>query len=246
MRSLRCAGVVLALWLGASSSGAAQTIQVSRENRTVAVTATDKVEVPADSATVHIGFIAYGRDSDDAYAKGSRISNGIEKSLRGAGVPKEAIESESQGISEVPVYQNQKLTAEEQAGRRYQLTQSWIVRTGAEDGAKVLDLAIKAGANQSGQIEWSLRDENAPQTEAGAKALERARSVAAGMATQLQAKLGALLYASNETQGSPVRPLLLQQRMVAGMADLQATEPLAINPRRIEKIATVHAVFAIE
>jgi len=30
------------------------------------------------------------------------------------------------------------------------------------------------------------------------------------------------------------------------MADAKAVQPLAINPRRIEKSATVYAVFAIE
>ena len=40
----------------------AQTIQVSKENRTIAITATDKVIVLADIATLHIGFIAYGPD----------------------------------------------------------------------------------------------------------------------------------------------------------------------------------------
>ena len=55
----------------------AQTIQVSKENRTIAVTATDKVHEMADIGTVHIGFIAYGPDSDAAYANGSQISNAI-------------------------------------------------------------------------------------------------------------------------------------------------------------------------
>ena len=56
-----------------------QTIQVNPANRTIAITATDKVIVMADTATVHIGFIAYGPDSDAAYATGSRISNAIVK-----------------------------------------------------------------------------------------------------------------------------------------------------------------------
>ena len=43
--------------------------------------------VLADTATVHIGFIAYGPDSDAAYATGSRLSNAIIKALTDAGVP---------------------------------------------------------------------------------------------------------------------------------------------------------------
>jgi uncharacterized protein len=223
----------------------AQTIQVSKENRTIAITATDKVIVLADIATLHIGFIAYGPDSDSAYAAGSHTSNAIVKALTTAGVPNDSIESESQNVSPVQEYQIDKLTPAEKAQRKFQVTQSWTVRTNANDAAKVLDLAVKAGANQSGQIDWSLKDENAPQSEAASKALQRARTVAAEMAKSLNANLGALLYASNETQAEPPRPLM--RAMVAGSMTMEAkVAPLPINPRQIEKTATVYAVFAIE
>jgi uncharacterized protein len=244
MTILRHASIVFsAAFLTATAS--AQTIQVNKENRTIAITATDKVIVLADVATLHLGFIAYGPDSDSAYAAGSRTSNAIVKALTTAGVPNDSIESENQNVSPVQEYQIDKLTPAEKAQRKFQITQSWTVRTNAKDAAKVLDLAVKAGANQSGQIEWSLKDENAPQSEAAAKALQRARVVAAEMAKGLNASLGALLYASNETQAEPPRPLM---RAMAAPAMLKqdAAPPLAINPRQIEKTATVNAVFAIE
>jgi uncharacterized protein YggE len=222
----------------------AQTIQVSKDNRTIAITATDKVLVLADVATLHIGFIAYGPDSDSAYAAGSRTSNAIVKALTSAGVPNDSIESENQNVSPVQEYQIDKLTPAEKAQRKFQVTQSWTVRTNANDAAKVLDLAVKAGANQSGQIDWSLKDENAPQSEAATKALQRARTVAEEMAKGLNAKLGTLLYASNETQAEPPRPLM--RAMAAAPMAKTDVAPLAINPRQIEKTATVYAVFAIE
>ncbi|WP_433968177.1 SIMPL domain-containing protein [Tunturiibacter gelidiferens] len=161
MTILRHASVVLsAAFLTAAAS--AQTIQVNKENRTIAITATDKVIVLADVATLHIGFIAYGPDSDSAYAAGSRTSNVIVKALTTAGVPNDSIQSENQNVSPVQEYQIDKLTPAEKAQRKFQVTQSWTVRTNANDAAKVLDLAVKAGANQSGQIDWSLKDENAP------------------------------------------------------------------------------------
>jgi uncharacterized protein len=225
-------------------NAAAQTIQISKDNRTIAITATDKVMVLADTATVHIGFIAYGPDSDTAYATGSRVSNAIVKALTTAGVPSDAIESENQNVSPVQEFQIDKLTPAEKAQRKFQVTQSWTVRTNADDAAKTLDLAVKAGANQSGQIDWSMKDENAAQAEAAAKALQRARSVAGQMAKGLDVKLGALIYASNETQAEPPRPLM--RAMAAAPMAMDKVAPLAINPRQIEKTATVYAVFAIE
>ena len=223
----------------------AQDIQVNKDNRTIAITATDKVIVMADTANVHIGFITYGPDKDAAYASGSTLSNAIIKALTTSGVPSDAIESENQNVSPVQEYQVDKLTPAEKALRKFQVTQSWTVRTNAADAARVLDIAVKAGANQSGQIDWGLKDENAPQAEAAAKALQRARTVAGEMAKGLNANLGALLYASNETQAEPPRPLM-RAMPPAPMAAAQAIQPLAINPRRIEKSATVYAVFAIE
>jgi uncharacterized protein len=64
------------------------------------------------------------------------------------------------------------------------------------------------------------------------------------MAKGLNVKLGALIFASNETQAEPVRPVMA--RMQAMAAPAPPPPPLAINPRRIEKTATVYAVFAIE
>ena len=222
----------------------AQTVQVNSGNRTLAITATDKVMVLADTATVHIGYIAYGPDSDQAYANGSRLSNAIVKALTSASVPTDAIESENQNVSPVQEYQIDKLTLAEKAQRKFQVVQSWTVRTNAADAARILDLAVKAGANQSGQIDWSLKDENASQAEAAAKSLQRARAIAGEMAKGLNVKLGSLLYASNETQAEPVRPML-KDRFVGGNS-ASPPAPLAINPRQIEKSATVYAVFAIE
>lgn len=223
----------------------AQTIQVNKDNRTIAVTASGQAIAMADAATVHIGFIEYGADSSDAYANGSRVSNAIVKALSGAGVGAGEIESENQNVSPVQDYQVDKLTPEERAQHKFQVTQSWTVRTSAADAAKVLDLSVKAGANQSGQIEWSVKDENALQADAAAKALKQARTQAEQMAKSLNAKLGDLLYASNEIQGEPVRPLMRAMGVGIGGGNGSGM-PLAINPRRIEKSATVYAVFAIQ
>ena len=221
-----------------------QGIAVSKENRSIAITATDSVIVMADVATVHVGFIVYGVDHDSAYAAGSKVSNAVMNALKAAGVPADAIESENQNLVEVQPYQQNQLSPEEKSKRKWELTQSWIVRTNAADAAKVLDVAVKAGANQSGGIDWSLKDENAPQAQAAAKALQRAKTVAEEMAKGLNVKLGALIFASNETQAQPIRPVMA--RMAAMAAPAPPPPPLAINPRRIEKTATVYAVFAVE
>ena len=153
---------ITAIALATAAPLSGQTIQVNKENRTIAITATDHVLAMADVATLHIGFNVYGPDKDSAYETGSRVSNDIASALTKAGVPGEALESENQNVSPVQEYQVDKLTPAEKSQRKFQVTQSWTVRTSAEDAAHLLDVAVKAGANQSGAIEWSLQDENAP------------------------------------------------------------------------------------
>jgi uncharacterized protein len=246
MNMLRVA-VAYVAGFGAAASGVAQMpgqgITVSKDNRTIAITATDSVIAMADVATVHVGFVVYGVDHDSAYAAGSNVSNAIVGALKAASVPADAIESENQNLAEVQPYQLNQASDSEKAKRKWVLSQSWTVRTDAADAARILDIAVKAGANQSGTIDWSLKDENAPQAQAAGKALQRARTVAEAMAKGLSVKLGVLIFASNETQAAPVRPVMMAMKAAAPGA---SPPPLAINARQIEKTATVYAVFAIE
>ncbi len=55
----------------AIASVQAQQIDVNKNNRTIAVTATDKATADAEVAIVHIGFQVYAADSQAAYALGS-------------------------------------------------------------------------------------------------------------------------------------------------------------------------------
>lgn len=222
----------------------AQQIEVNKANRSIAVTATAEAKAPADRATVHIGYIVYGPNEDAAYAAGSKASNAIVAALRSAGIPADAIESQNQAISPVNQFNERNWTAEEKAERKFQVEQSWTAKCAAKDAAGVLDAAVKAGANQSGQIDWSVTDENALEAKATALALTRAHQIAEKMAGGLSTTLGPLLYASNQTPSHPVVPLMRG----AAMAAFEKTEPkpLSISPREISQSATVYAVFAIQ
>ncbi|HEY4011326.1 MAG TPA: SIMPL domain-containing protein [Acidobacteriaceae bacterium] len=217
---------------------------IAKAIRSIAITATDRVIHQADVATVHIGYELYGPDQPAAYASASQASNAIIAALRSAGVPSDTIESEQQSVAPMEPYQLNQLPASERASRAFVAQQSWTVRTTAEAAARILDIAAKAGANKSGQIDWSLKDPNAASAEAAAKALQRARVQAEAMAAGLNVKLGQLLYASNEVQAEPIRPMAMMARDKTEA--VAAQRPLAINARQIETSATVYAVFAIE
>ena len=234
----------LGAWLLAGAlSVSAQVIQVNKDNRTIAVSVTDTASALADSATVHVGFEEDAPTEQAAYAAGSERSNAIVEALMKAGVVKSAIESENQSLQPLQPYEQQNAASALQ-GMRFKLTQSWTVRTKADDAAKTLDVAVKAGANQSGAIEWEMADAGALDTAATTKAMAHAQATAERMAAGMHSRIGALLYANNQAQGNAVRPMM--QAMARSVAGPEAPKPLAISTRRIERTASVFAVFALE
>lgn len=242
---LRSLGI-LAVFSGLTFAGFAQTIKVDQNNRTIAVTVSDKATADADIATVHIGFETYAADSDSAYAAGSQTSNAIIDALHKAGVEDKAIQSEGQSVQQNFQF-DEKESEIDRAKKRFVLRQSWTVKTAAADAAKVLHVAVEAGANASGQIDWDLKDRAGLQAQAAAKALQRAQAMADQMAKGLNVHLGALIYASNQPPQTPGVPGPIAR--LETFSKLQAApppSPLAIRPQQIEENATVYAVFSIQ
>lgn len=243
------AALVLSAGMFAAATGAQQ-IQINKENKTIAITTNGEAEALADTATLTVGFQTLGKDQNSTYADAGRISNAIVTALTGAGVPKDAIESTQQTLSPIEPDGDEN-KAKYVQGLRFQCLQSWNVTVPAESAAQALHLAIAAGANDSGNIQWHLKSEDALEADAAKKALEHARQIAAQMAAGLGVKLGALVYASNQT---PPRGIFAAMGMRGAIQTESAAMniaghrlvPLAISPQRISNSATVYAVFAIE
>jgi uncharacterized protein YggE len=225
----------------------AQQIQISKENKTIAITTSDDASALADTAVVSIGFTAYGKDQAGTYADASRTSNAITNALTSADVPKDAIQSNDQGISPLSPDGDEGRTRYNQ-GLRFQFNQSWTVTIPAAQAANILHLAIMSGANNSGNIQWQMLHDDTLESEAAKKALQHARTVAERMAQGLGVKLGSLIYASNQAQSR----VLMDQNTPAPMAmrafkaERPDVKPLALSPERITRSATVYAVFSIE
>jgi uncharacterized protein YggE len=219
----------------------AQTIQVNKDNKTIAITSTDSAEREADTAEVSIGFIAYGADQDATYSDASKTSNKIVDALLAAGIKKDQIRSLNQSLTELNSEDKPRFAK----GIRFTFNQSWKVTTKASSASDVLHIAITAGANNSGEISWTLTDDNALEAEAAEKALTHAHQIAERMAAGLHAKLGPMVYASNQ---APQRNMFngMLQTESASIARLVYLKPLAIVPDKVSRTATVYAVFSIE
>jgi len=243
--SRRMLGLVLAVF-GTAAVLQAQQIDVNKNNRTIAATATDKATVDAEVATVHIGFQVYAADSKSAYALGSKTSNAIADALKKAGVEASAIQSDSQNVAPVQSFELQNLPESEKAQRQFQVSQSWSVKTSAKNAPAVLDTAVQAGANQSGQIDWDVADPDALEAQAAESALKRARAIANQMAKGLGTTLGPLVYASNQVAERPMPMARAVMGAMLASGGGAGVAPLAISAQKVTRSATVYAVFAIE
>ncbi|AFL89570.1 hypothetical protein Terro_3353 [Terriglobus roseus DSM 18391] len=242
MKKVWLAAVFAAVTSVGAQAQVAQTLGINKDNRSITVTATDSAFAMADQAVVNIGYQAYGEDEQTAYAEGSRRSNAIVDALTAAKVPAEAIESQDQQLQPLNEYELKNLPASLK-NMKFRITQSWSVRSTPEAAAKTLDVAVKAGANQSGSIGWEMKDGSMLEAAASAKALAHAQSIASRMAEGLHIKIGSLLYASNQAQ-EIARPMPMMA--MAARAKTADAKPLSISARRVERSATVFAIFAIE
>lgn len=243
---LKVSGLLCALaWFNPAS---AQTIQVNRENRTIAINTTDEATDTADIAAVTVGFEVYGPDYQSAYTDGGNLSQAIIDALHKTGVEDKSIESSGQSLERNFQFDHLD-TPDQRAKRQFVMRQSWVVSVPPKSAAEVIRVAVAAGANKSGTIDWRLSDRKALQAKAAEAALVKARAVASQMAEGLHVKLGDLIYASNETPHTTLfqtpSALFGSAGMGKGLAPMRIPK-LEIRPQTIREEATVYAVFAIE
>lgn len=234
----------LALLAGCITAGAQQATQVQLKiepsNRTLTVSAEERVTADPEIAILHIGFETQPSDAKTAYAAGAKTSNDIVAALKQAGIPETSIRSESQHLDSIG-YKSHK----------FKLVQQWTVKTPPERAAEILDVAVSAGATDSGQIDWTVQDVKALEDQALEKAAARAKADAAVLARGMGVQLGPLVYVTNEVSG--LREIPMNGRnfsafapMSAGVMGRERDQPLAIEPRKVSRTASVYAVFAIE
>jgi hypothetical protein len=239
----------LAVGFAAAGLDSAQSIEIKRENKTIAISTKDEATATADIAAITIGFEIYGPDSLTVSNDGGKLSHAILEALHKAGVADKEIESSGQGVQRNNNFDD-KEKPDQRAKEQYIFRQSWEVSVPPQLASEVIRVAIAAGANKSGAIDWRLADRRALQAKAAENALVKAREVAAMMANGLHVKLGELIYASNETPNVMLlhipAPGATMYATSASLSSVIVSPSLEIRPQTIREEASVYAVFAIE
>ena len=208
--------------------------KIDPTNLALTVSAQDEITVDPDVAILHIGFQTQPSDSKAAYAAGAEISNAIINALKQAGVQESAIHSEWQ-----------RLDAVYGKPHKFTLAQQWTVKVTPERVAEILDVAVTAGATESGEIDWNVADEKALEDKALEGATARARAQAEVLAKGMGVHLGAILYVTNQ-MSAPQYPRVYAMNAAQMSGFGGSRRPLAIEPRKVSSSANVYAVFSIE
>jgi uncharacterized protein len=243
-------GVAMAILFCSAFPALAQEIQVSRQNKTIEVRIKETISVEADVADVTIGCLTYGEAHDQTYNDNLRSADKILKAILAFGIPKDSITSTRVELSENDSGERDTKASRQTAPRKFKAHQSWKIRVAAGDAQKLIDIAIKAGANGIEAVEWNVKDPAALEAKARTAAVEKARTVASDLAKGLGAKVGEPLFVSNEIS----EITYISKRSGSGKPDYTDQEgvfetpefKLQLFPEKIEKEATIYVVFALE
>jgi len=228
-----------AIFAGCVVAGAQQTsevqLKIESTNRTLTVSAEGRVTVDPDLAILHIGFVTQPSDAKAAYAAGAKTSNDIVNALKQAGIPETSIRSEWQRLDSA-------------SGRphKFTLVQQWTVKTPPERAAEILDVAVGAGATESGQIDWTVQDMRALEDQALDRAAARAKAEAEVLAKSMGVHLGALIYVTNQISAPQPYPMAYANNAAPQGGFAAPPVTLAIEPCKVSREASVYAVYAIE
>lgn len=155
----------------------------------ITVSGTGKFFAKPDVALVSLGVHSESAKSQDAVNQGNKIMAGIIKAIKESGVDEKDAQTTAYNL--MPNYDYTEMG---RVFRGYSLDQRVNVKI--RDFSKiseVLDKAVANGANDVGDLRFTLDDPETAKAEARAKAIEQAKAKAESIFTQSGLKIGKLV-----------------------------------------------------
>jgi uncharacterized protein YggE len=189
----------------------------------ISVSGEGKVSAAPDIAALSFG-VTTGRmtTAKAAMASLTKQMNAVFDAVKAAGIPEKDISSQQFSLS--PAYD---WTSGRQILVGYEASQMLAVKVRDLDKtAAVLSAATNAGANQAGDVNFTIDDPEKARAEARAKAIAQAKAQAQVIANQLGMHLGKITsYNEGFGGGYPV-PMMMRQEMAGAMDSKAANIPL--------------------
>jgi hypothetical protein len=207
----------------------------------ITVQGTGEVQVRPDIARLNLGVQTQNTDSQKASQENARLSDAIIKAVRALGVAERDVQTSGYSIN--PQFDYQPNRSPRLTG--YQVSNMVLVTVRKiGDTGRVIDAAVKAGANLAGGINFDLND--ADKAKAEEEAMTRAVTEADRKAKVIAraANIPTLMLASiTENAGGYVRPMFREVAM-ARVADAAPT-PVQPGEQTISASVTARYTFAV-
>lgn len=210
--------------------------------RSITVTGEGELTVKPDVAVVNLSVMEQGGTVKEVTAKGNEKMNKVVSFLKGLGVSEDDIKTTNYWLN--PEYRYPKEGGKPQIVG-YSLNQN--VRVKVRDLTKVeevIDGAVKAGVNQTGQLSFEIDDDSQQRAEARKEAFADARAKAEAMALAAGVKLGRVVTFSESGGIEPPIPYYARTA-VMDMAVEAAPAP-AIEPGSEDVTVMVNVTYEIE
>ncbi len=223
-----------------------QQVSVSKQNKTITISAEQTMKFEPEIARLEIGCQDYAARQEEAFAATKNAIANILESLHRNGVEDQAITTESLSLEQQTESDSSRPLP---TNEKFHSSQKLEVAVSIRTAQKILDSAVLAGANDVGNPQWLLKDYDLAQARTAGAALKKARTNAEQMAAGLGAKLGDLVYASNNVPSLlfALRPgLVLNTATSNTIGGAPRTQELKLFPQPVEVKATVYATFALE
>ena len=222
--------------------GAALYASSKPEQTGITVTGTGIVTTKPDTASITLAVVTEEREAASAAAKNAELMAAVTKAVLNCGIKAEDMATRNYNVYRQSRY-NPQTGEQEEKGYQVSNNLTVTVRNINETG-KVIDAALKAGANQLSNVSFYTNDTTQAYTQARKQAVMHAQDAARVLSESAGRKTGKLIFIEEFSNGSVYRNAVAFDTALLKSSAYEESTP--INPGDTEVSVTVKAIFELK
>ena len=207
----------------------------AQEPPVLMVDGSGRAEVAPDRATISIGVVSQAADAKAAQEENAKKAAAVQRALVAAGIPEANIQT--RGYYFLPLYERQERGHENEITGYQAENNVTVLVENIADVSRVIDLALKSGANSISSLNFGAKDPEKVRKAALNAAVNDARRKADDLAAALGRRVVGLKAVSESSYP------LAERSMGAKMLMAGDAAPTPIAPGMLEMSAEVHIEY---
>jgi uncharacterized protein len=212
--------------------------QEKNQIRSVSVSGTGTVYVKPDKAVIELAVITAGNDVKTATEENASKMTKVQEAVIAAGIQKNKITTQNYRI-----YQENDWNKEKHIAENYKVSNEvTIILSTIDNAGSIIDIAIRAGANQLSSLSFETTDSINATKQARILAVKQAEETARILASSTGANLGKVLTIAEDADNSNFRTMNFASKALD--AEENFSTPVSIGAEKIN--VTVHITYALQ